>query len=112
MTATKLRLLVLVAVSGGLFLLAGLNADDKAKPPTQPITPEKVGEPIKPKPLSDAVKKGIAYLIKQQHPNGGWGQGGGWRTVDTGGRIEGPEVQDPPDVGNTCIAALALIRAG
>jgi hypothetical protein len=26
--------------------------------------------------------------------------------------VEGADVKDPPDVGNTCIAALALIRAG
>jgi hypothetical protein len=71
-----------------------------------------MGTAVKPKPLSDTVKKGLEYLIKQQHPNGGWGQGGGWRVGGQGGRIEGAEVKDPPDVGNTCIAALALIRAG
>src|SRR5262245_28315138 len=66
-----------------------------------------------PKPLSSAVKKGLDYLISQQHEDGGWGQGGGWRQADQGGgRVEGPEVADPSDVGNTCIAALALVRAG
>jgi hypothetical protein len=75
-------------------------------------TPVPMGTAVKPKPLSDTVKKGLEYLIHQQHPNGGWGQGGGWRTADKGGRIEGAEVKDPPDVGNTCIAVLALIRAG
>ena len=41
-------------------------------------------------------------------------QGGGWRTSveGKGGRVEGKEIKDPPDVGNTCVAALALIRAG
>jgi hypothetical protein len=66
-----------------------------------------------PKPLSDAVHKGFAYLAAQQHPGGGWGQGGGWRTADQqGGRVEGPDVQDPPDVANTCAATLALLRGG
>ncbi len=70
--------------------------------------------PGKPKELSDAAKKGLAYLVSQQHENGGFGQGGGWRLKDAGGsgRVEGDKVKDPPDVGNTCIAALALTRAG
>jgi hypothetical protein len=66
-----------------------------------------------PKPLSGAVTKGLDYLIGQQHKDGGWGQGGGWRQADQGGgRVEGADVADPSDVGNTCIATLALIRAG
>lgn len=67
---------------------------------------------VKPKPLSPAVKKGLAYLVKTQQPDGGWNQGGGWRTREGGGRIEGPNVEDPSDVGNTCLALLALLRAG
>src|SRR5919202_6281194 len=63
-----------------------------------------------PKPLSDAVKKGFAYLIRQQHPEGGWSQGGGWRADSGGARVEGPNVADPPDVANTCVATLALLR--
>ncbi len=52
-------------------------------------------------------------MVKQQHADGGWGQGGGWRVGNEGkGRVEGVEIKDPPDVGNTCIAVLALIRAG
>jgi hypothetical protein len=67
---------------------------------------------MKPKPLSDAVRKGLAYLVNQQHPEGGWGQGGGWRSDGRGGRVEGPQVADPADVANTCTATLALLRAG
>lgn len=71
-------------------------------------------KPVKPKELGDSVKKGIEYLVGQQHDNGGFGQGGGWRLANEGGagRVEGKEVKDPPDLGNTCVAALALIRAG
>jgi Prenyltransferase and squalene oxidase repeat len=65
-----------------------------------------------PKPLSDAVKKGFAYLAGRQYPGGGWSQGGGWRTNPQGGRIEGPDVEDPADVANTCAATLALLRGG
>jgi hypothetical protein len=68
---------------------------------------------VEPKELSGTVKKGLSWLVAQQHQSGGWGQGGGWRTADTGGgRVEGANVQDPPDVGNTCMALLALVRAG
>jgi hypothetical protein len=68
---------------------------------------------MNPKPLSDAVNRGLNYLISQQHPHGGWAQGGGWRTIDQqDARVEGPDVEDPPDVANTCVATLALLRAG
>lgn len=85
-----------------------------ATPATETAKQTEPRKPIKPKELSDATKKGLAYLISQQHENGGFGQGGGWRLSGegSGGRVEGKEVKDPPDVGNTCMAALALIRAG
>ncbi len=57
--------------------------------------------------------KSLDYLVKQQLNDGGWGQGGGWRQGGpNGGRIEGTQTNDKSDVGNTCIAMLALIRAG
>lgn len=66
-----------------------------------------------PKPLSKHARNGLAYLIRQQNEDGGWGQGGGWRIGANGqGRIEGQDVEDPSDVGNTCIATLALLRSG
>ncbi|MBA2226604.1 prenyltransferase/squalene oxidase repeat-containing protein [Thermogemmata fonticola] len=87
--------------------------------PDKSISPVKVTNDIaktdfavKPKPLSPAVKKGLEYLVRNQRPDGGWNQGGGWRQNIGGGRIEGPNVEDPSDVGNTAFALLALIRAG
>jgi hypothetical protein len=69
---------------------------------------------VTPKPLSPAVRKGLEYLVKRQQEDGGWNQGGGWRTAvnGQGGRVEGKQVEDPSDVGNTCFALLALFRAG
>jgi hypothetical protein len=112
----KLRLVLFLAVLGGMASLAGLRAKDpepKADAAKGDSAPP--ANPMNPKPLSEEVKKGLVYLLGQQHTNGGWGQGGGWRTAGTagkGGRIEGGNVEDPPDVANTCMAAMALLRAG
>ncbi|MBA4062307.1 MAG: hypothetical protein C0501_01110 [Isosphaera sp.] len=67
---------------------------------------------VKPKELSPAVKKGLEYLVKGQQDDGGWNQGGGWRNNTGGGRVEGKNVEDPSDIGNTCFVLLALLRAG
>src|SRR5205085_10520185 len=88
--------------------------------PDKDVAPVKVTDAIaktdfavKPKALSDAVKKGLEYLVKNQQEDGGWNQGGGWRVGNAGGgRVEGPKVEDPSDIGNTSLALLALIRAG
>src|SRR5438046_2647648 len=110
----KIAFGLMAALLGGL--VAGLNAQgpEPKKESVKSATKEtEIAGPVKPKPLSDSAKKGLAFLVGQQHENGGWGQGGGWRSgAKGGGRVEGKEVQDPPDVANTCMATLALIRAG
>jgi hypothetical protein len=57
---------------------------------------------------------GIEYLIKHQQTDGGWNQGGGWRQnlKQQGGRVEGENVEDPSDLGNTCVSLMSLLRAG
>src|SRR6186997_552562 len=79
--------------------------------PTKPEGGTKAAT-IKPKPLADYTTKGLAYLVGQQQSNGGFGQGGGWRSGSQGGRVEGTNAEDPADVGNTAIAALAMLRSG
>jgi hypothetical protein len=64
---------------------------------------------VDPKPLSANVKKGLAWLAEHQLPNGGWGQG------EESAQMRGSSVdrlRDQANVADTCIAALALIRAG
>jgi hypothetical protein len=112
--------MLFLSVVGTAVLLTGLQAKDPADTPekkpdagtNQSPMPTWATTAVKPKALSDQVGKGLDYLISQQKENGGWGQGGGWRTAGQGGRVEGPEVQDPPDVANTCMTTLALLRAG
>jgi hypothetical protein len=100
-----------VAVLAGLYASGGEPKKEEAKK-DEPKA-EAAATPVKPKPLSESVKKGLAYLVGQQHEDGGWGQGGGWRSNTQGnGRVEGKDVADPSDVANTCVATLALVRAG
>ena len=61
----------------------------------------------------ETVRVGLEYLLNQQQKDGGWGQGGGWRQGGKGGgRVEGANVEDPPDLGNTCVSLVTLLRAG
>ena len=97
-----------------LAVLAGRFESSQAQnPAAQGDSAAKAGPAVNPKPFSEDTQKGLAYLVSQQDQGGGWGQGGGWRqNGQNRGRVEGANVADPPDLGNTCIATLALIRAG
>src|SRR5262249_15961137 len=107
----KIRGSLLLALFAGLGLLAGLRAKDP-----EPAKPAKAESPIptwattavKPKPLSDNVKKGLAFLIKQQQPDGGWGQGDESAAMGRGLA----QFKDKSNVADTCMAILALLRAG
>jgi hypothetical protein len=62
---------------------------------------------VDPKPLSRNVKKGLDWLVEHQLPGGGWGQG------EESAQMRGNEsLKDTPNVADTCIATLALIRSG
>jgi hypothetical protein len=91
------------------------TGEDKDKPPQSTVeTPSKPGDAapawttaVEPKPLSENVRKGLAWLAEHQLPGGGWSQGE--ESPQMGG---GEAFRDKPDVADTCIAALALVRAG
>src|SRR5205823_8944684 len=106
----------LIIMVAGLATRAAFAGPPPRNPPAQPGNEAGEKRPatvVQPKPLTSAAEKGLAYLVTQQQADGGWGQGGGWRnSLQSGGRVEGAEVLDPTDVGNTCIATLALVRAG
>lgn len=124
---TKLLRPLAFTAALGVAAVCGTNpltADDPKPVAPAPrlvdMSPVKIGDArvetktaVTPKPLSAAVKSGLAYLVKNQQEDGGWNQGGGWRNnLQGGGRVEGKNVEDPSDMGNTCFALLALIRAG
>lgn len=60
------------------------------------------------KPLSNSVKRALAYLVSQQQENGGWSQG--TESNNMGSSLD--KIAKLPNVGDTCMAALALVRSG
>jgi hypothetical protein len=62
---------------------------------------------VKPKPLSEHVKRGVKWLVEHQLKRGAWGQGE--ESAYMGG---GMKMMDVPSVADTSVAALALVRAG
>ncbi|MGA2033647.1 MAG: hypothetical protein ABSG68_15440 [Thermoguttaceae bacterium] len=108
-----LRSMVLGGVVSAMCLLAApwsAVADEKApeKPKSQADKPEVKWTPaVTPKPLSEQVKRGMNWLVEHQLQKGAWGQGE--ESAHMGG---GSQMKDVPSVADTCMAALALIRAG
>lgn len=105
------------------FIAAVLTLAGSAITAQEPANRPKCAEFNKPAPmeqrplptLADAERRGLEYLLTQQHGNGGFGQGGGWRQdarKGGGSRVEGRDIADPPDMGNTCISLMSLMRAG
>ena len=92
---------------------AAVKAEKPAAKATQrPSTPAEKPEvkqapAVAPKPLSKHVKAGTKWLIEHQLNQGAWGQGE--ESAEMGG---GSQLKDVPSVADTCMAALALIRAG
>lgn len=63
---------------------------------------------VKPKPLSAQVRQGLQWLVRTQQKSGGWSQGE--ESSEMGRGMNG--LQDAANVADTCIATLALLRAG
>jgi hypothetical protein len=92
------------------------RAGDKSPPAAaqraaKPGAAEAVWAPaVTPKALSSQVGKGITWLVKHQLPNGAWGQGEESTSMRAGQGMEG--LSDKGNVADTCIATLAIMRAG
>src|SRR5262249_40061575 len=61
-----------------------------------------------PKPLSVSVKRALTYLVSQQQDNGGWSQG--TESASMGTSMD--NIAKTANVGDTCMAGLALVQSG
>ncbi len=121
----RLRCLALVAplaclVAWGVSRLELARAEDE--PGRQDQAPDGKAVPrsdrgpktwttaVEPKPLSPSVKKGLDWLVEHQLSSGGWGEGEESPTMR--GRGQRESLRDTPNVADTSIAVLALIRSG
>ena len=102
---THLRILALVAPL--LLFLGAWGLDHESAVVTADEAPPTWTTAVTPKPLGAPVKKGLAWLVEHQLAGGGWGQG------EESAQMRGGEaLRDKPNVADTCIAALALVRSG
>jgi hypothetical protein len=77
------------------------------RPATQPST-QPATQPVEPKALTEHVNKGLRWLAQRQLNDGGWGQGD--ESAHMGSGTE--QLAGSANVADTCMAALALMRAG
>ncbi len=63
---------------------------------------------VTPKPLSDNTVKGLAYLVSKQLENGGWSEGEESAYMASVGKKN----RESANVADTCMATMALVRAG
>jgi len=66
------------------------------------------GPAVRPQPVSESIRRGLDWLVRTQHENGGWSQG----EESIGMRNSMIYLRDKPNVADTCMATLALMRAG
>jgi hypothetical protein len=85
----------------GALVFGGLRAEEKK---TEGESAKWVTA-VKPKELSENVKKGLAWLAQQQMENGAWTQGEESSNM-------GAKKMESPSVADTCVTALAMIRSG
>jgi prenyltransferase/squalene oxidase-like repeat protein len=128
MTMNKKRLagLSLATLMGAAVMLAPIAELDAQETPKRPVAQMKTEQPpalepkiktnsknpekksvVEPKPLSDSVKTGLEWLAKNQNKDGSWAQGEEASNMGVNG-----EVAYQGNVADSCIAILALYRAG
>ena len=104
------RIGTLVVPMGAVILLAtGATGRESGTDTTSPE--ESAWAPaVDPKPLSSQVLKALDWLKETQEATGGWSQGEESRQMR--GSTNNLNVRSVPNVGDTAMATLALIRAG
>lgn len=93
---------------GSLVSAAGVSEEILCRVPEQPVPALLDRDQWLPRDSGPApfVENGIAWLVKAQHPDGGWG----------GGSHGSQQIRNPhgvaTDPGTTALSAMALLRAG
>jgi hypothetical protein len=100
-------------LSGGLTFSAAAKDNPRGTDQRPEVThpqspPDSSAGAITPKPISPEVKKGLEFLVRTQLPSGAWGQGDEAPTM--GGSMDA--LRATPNVADTSMATLALLRAG
>ena len=115
-TLNRSRSLLLSLASAGALVTAAVVAAQADEPPPglaaplAPFAPAQIAwsPSVAPKALSTHVERGLTFLVKHQLPDGGWGQGE--ESANMG--AYGGALAEKSNVADTCVTALALMRAG
>lgn len=96
-----------ITVSAAMAL-GSLSAAGRVCPAASTPAPVTATSADAPAHRGDGVRSGFAWLVRTQHPNGGWGQG----EESLHMRDAATALRDQPNLADTCMAALALLRSG
>jgi hypothetical protein len=97
-------------LAAALLALSTLSCYRSSTTTTQPTgdVAMEMKTAVKPKDLSNQIKKGLGWLAKAQLKSGGWGQGD--ESQNMGDEMDG--MRDTANVADTSMALLAYLRAG
>lgn len=99
--------LLAIACTAAAAFAAGEDKPEAKGPPASEKPKVKWAPAVNPKPLSEHVTRGMKWIANHQLKQGAWGQGE--ESAQMGG---GDKLKDVPSMADTCIATLALVRAG
>src|SRR5262245_30766843 len=98
-----MRQRIILASAGAAILstlLFGGTQRSEQPAPSAPV--------VRPQQVSESIRRGLDWLVRTQHENGGWSQG-----EESPGMLNSMiYLKDKANVADTCIATLALMRAG
>lgn len=104
---------LLAAVAG--FMIAGCETSSAARrsaaAATQPVPrSDHTAQPVRARPLQQAIREGVAFLVGSQNPDGSWGTGLQTRGLEIYSMVPGSH--DAYRVGTTALCVMALREAG